>query len=55
MNPEDIEPEDKKVTLIKVEGGESKEEFTKRVIEKFRKRGFIAEKKKPEQQSESQP
>ena len=49
MKPEDKEPKDKKVTLIKVEDGETKEEFKKRVIEKFRKRGFIAEKEEPEQ------
>lgn len=51
MKP-DKAPQDNKVNLIKVEEGESREEFTKRAIKLFRKQGLLADKKEAQQKPE---
>ena len=51
MNP-DEKPQDKQPTFAKPKDGESREEFTKRVIQQLRQRGLITEDKKAEQSGE---
>lgn len=48
MNP-DEKPKPDEVTLAKPKDGESREGFTKRVIQQLRERGLITEDKKVEQ------
>ena len=50
MNP-DKKPKPNEVTFAKPKDGESREEFTKRVIQQLRERGLITE-KKPEPSDE---
>ena len=51
MKPEN-NPQDKQPTFAKPKEGETKEEFTKRVIQQLRERGLITEDKKAEQSEE---
>ena len=51
MKPEN-NPQDKQPTFAKPKEGETKEEFTKRVIQQLRERGLITEDKKAEQSGE---
>ena len=52
MKPEN-NPQDKQPTFFaKPKDGESREEFTKRVIQQLRERGLITEDKKAEQSGE---
>ena len=52
MNP-DKKPQDKQPTFFaKPKEGETKEEFTKRVIQQLRERGLITEDKKAEPSGE---
>ena len=52
MKPEN-NPQDKQPTFFaKPKDGESREEFTKRVIQQLRERGLITEDKKAEQSEE---
>ena len=51
MNP-DKKPKPNEVTFAKPKDGESREEFTKRVIQQLRERGLITEDKKAEQSEE---
>ena len=51
MKPEN-NTQDKQPTFAKPKDGESREEFTKRVIQQLRERGLITEDKKAEQSGE---
>ena len=54
MNP-DKKPQDKQPTFFaKPKEGESREEFTKRVIQQLRERGLITEKKAEQSEEETE-
>ena len=53
MKPEN-NPQDKQPTFAKPKDGESREEFTKRVIQQLRERGLITEKKAEQSEEETE-
>ena len=53
MKPEN-NPQDKQPTFAKPKDGESREEFTKRVIQQLRERGLITKKKQEPSDEETE-